>query len=1013
MIPVTLTIEGLYSYQERQTIDFSELTNAGLFGIFGAVGSGKSTILEAISFALYGDTERLNSREKRSYNMMNLKSNRMYIAFDFYNHENELFRVTREFSRNSKRFEDVKAGNVVFYEWKNNEWFPLEHTDAEQIIGLSYSNFKRTIIIPQGQFKEFLELGPSERTAMMKEIFQLERFDLFEKASRLNAQNNQEKALLEGQLKGYEAVSREDIDAKKEASINLKQQYAEQQKHFDKINEEFQRLKALKQDFDTLSEKKTAFSRLEQQEPVIAKQEENLQLFERVSKVFGQLLKDIATATSVLNTKQEELNKIRQEKLRKEEDLKSVEQQFQEITSLFEQLSKRKTEENDWEQAIRILHLTGETEQLSERLQKGKAAVEKAENEEKVLQQQLQGMEREIALLKSKKIDSQVLIAAGNWFSKIQQLNENCENQKLKIKQKEKEIQDIEAEFKTNEIVPETFESTFQAQQETLKTKQRELEAQKSALEVQQKLAHYSNTLQNGVPCPLCGALEHPDIAKADDVSAELKSVLQRLEELKQTEISWNDRGKLFERLADRKSQLQHDLKQLESHLKEIEESIHAHHQLFEWKEFDAQKPELFSEKQQESLLIERQTEEKNRQLEAIRAAVENQRMSIEKYKKALEGFTLELTAKKSEIETNEKNLKILDRTAFVSVTKEESEKILNDLKIENQRIEEQHKLISERRNELQKESAVLDSQVEVFSQQLKSEKDKNAELNNELQAKLQQQGFTSQNEVEVILNRQLDAEAERKEIQDFRIQLETLRNAIADLEKKFETVVYSEERFGEETEKWQSEREKLMESNDRVVKAEMEVNRLERAFEEKRELLEKFDGFRKREEQLNVMCNLFKGAGFVQYVSSVYLKQLCDMANVRFHRMTRNQLSLHLNSDHNFEIIDYLNEGKSRSVKTLSGGQSFQVSLSLALALAESVQANAKADRNFFFIDEGFGTQDPESVNIIFETLLNLNKENKIVGIISHVEELKERMPKSLRVENDPETGSKVSSER
>ena len=156
-------------------------------------------------------------------------------------------------------------------------------------------------------------------------------------------------------------------------------------------------------------------------------------------------------------------------------------------------------------------------------------------------------------------------------------------------------------------------------------------------------------------------------------------------------------------------------------------------------------------------------------------------------------------------------------------------------------------------------------------------------------------------------------------------------------------------------------------------------------------------------------MRNLFNSAGFVQYVSSIYLKQLCDNANVRFHRMTRNQLSLKMNDNNDFEIIDYLNEGRSRSVKTLSGGQSFQVSLSLALALAESVQTNAKSEKNFFFIDEGFGTQDADAVNIVFETLMSLQKENRIVGIISHVDELKDRIPVALQITKDEERGSLI----
>jgi len=116
MLPLYLTIEGIYSYQERQHIDFTSLTSAGLFGIFGTVGAGKSSILEAITYALYGETERLNKADKRGYNMMNLKSNHIYIEFEFLNFENRQLRVVREFKRNSKKFEDVKTPTVQFYE---------------------------------------------------------------------------------------------------------------------------------------------------------------------------------------------------------------------------------------------------------------------------------------------------------------------------------------------------------------------------------------------------------------------------------------------------------------------------------------------------------------------------------------------------------------------------------------------------------------------------------------------------------------------------------------------------------------------------------------------------------------------------------------------------------------------------------------------------------------------------------------------------------------------------------
>ena len=82
---------------------------------------------------------------------------------------------------------------------------------------------------------------------------------------------------------------------------------------------------------------------------------------------------------------------------------------------------------------------------------------------------------------------------------------------------------------------------------------------------------------------------------------------------------------------------------------------------------------------------------------------------------------------------------------------------------------------------------------------------------------------------------------------------------------------------------------------------------------------------------------------------------------------------------------------------------------MSLALALAESVQTNAKSEKNFFFIDEGFGTQDADAVNIVFETLMSLQKENRIVGIISHVDELKDRIPVALQITKDEERGSLI----
>jgi exonuclease SbcC len=140
-----------------------------------------------------------------------------------------------------------------------------------------------------------------------------------------------------------------------------------------------------------------------------------------------------------------------------------------------------------------------------------------------------------------------------------------------------------------------------------------------------------------------------------------------------------------------------------------------------------------------------------------------------------------------------------------------------------------------------------------------------------------------------------------------------------------------------------------------------------------------------------------------------VHLQQLCNAANERFYKLTQQKLRLEVSESNNFLVRDFMNNGQLRSVKTLSGGQKFQAALSLALALADSIQIHSKSKQNFFFLDEGFGSLDNESLGMVFETLRSLRKENRIVGIISHVQEMQQEIDTCLNIVNDEETGSRI----
>lgn len=1009
MIPIQLTLEGLYSYQERQKINFENLTEAGLFGIFGSVGSGKSSILEAISFALYGETERLNSRDKRAYNMMNLKSNKSYIEFDFINFENKKFRATREFKRNSKNFEDVKTPSVTFYEWKNENWIPLEHSNAEKLVGLSYANFKRTIIIPQGQFKEFLELGATDRTNMMKEIFSLQRFDLQNNVSVLNSKNKSELDQLEGQLKGFEEVNEEQILIQKD-NLKIEQQKFENVKiQFKKIEEKYIKLKSLKEDFEILNQKKSEFDKLNQQKKEIDILETKTEVFDKVFRIFTPLISEKNKLQKEISEQQK--NKENQFKIVQETEIRfeDVKNKLSAIQPKFEALNQSKTQENDLSLILQMQKFSGEIETLKERTKKGSEKVKEVETHQKLFQQKIEDFSKNAELLKPKKLDSNLLLNVGNWFSEKKKLKENLQNQTGKIDSIKIEIGKISEDLKPFEINPETFRNDFKTQTETLENQKKILSEKRNHLEVQQKLAHFANELHDGESCPLCGALEHPNIVEFDDVNSELNEIQKKIEQIEIQKEKIQKQSLETEKILDRKKIFEEQQKSEEENLKLIQTQIEEHLKNFIWTEFNSENQNDFEEKRQQSFAIEKQIEELNQQIGLEQKNLEKERENLDNYNKALEKFRLDEAKKEEQIKTNETNLKLLSWLDYEKKPILETEEIYNKLSQSNRETEENYLKLNKEKEEISPkltEQKTIVDQLEKRISELEKEISDNKIL---IENSLSEQKFNTLEETLQILAQEINVQETRNQIQQFKIQFEIVKNDILNLEAKLKDFSFDEEQFAETENQFKAFENDLKIVNDSVVKIATEIERLEKEFKKKEDLLKNLSQLQKRAENLKIMTNLFKGAGFVQYVSSIYLRQLCDHANVRFHRMTRNQLSLQLNESNDFEIIDYLNEGRSRSVKTLSGGQAFQVSLSLALALAESVQTNAQSEKNFFFIDEGFGTQDLESVNIVFETLMNLQKENRIVGIISHVEELKEKIPVSLNITKDEERGSLI----
>ena len=1006
MLPLKLTIEGLYSYQTRQTIDFSELTQAGLFGIFGAVGSGKSSILEAVSFALYGETERMNSKDSRAYNMMNLRSNRSFIEFDFQNYENRTFRAVREFRRNAKRFDDVKVYNTCFYEKKNGEWIPLEHTNASQILGLSYENFKRTIIIPQGQFKEFLELGARDRTQMMKEIFGLHKYDLQDKVSTKVSETKYDLAELEGKLGTFEEVSGELINQKNEELNLSKINFGKEKEVHNQLETNFQKLKNLKTDFDNLKIKEAEFIIKETENEKFQKLEQRLEVFETAERNFKSLLTERKRLSSEItqNVKTQESTKSEFDVL--SETLNQLKQNISALENDFAQLENSKQKAVDLLNVSKVLDFKTQKNLLLERIEKGEKTISDSKQKEIEIQKTIDVESKSISDLKSKKTDTKILMEVESWFQIRQNYQTELSNFQKNILSKSEEI--AKQQILLNEF-PENWKGEFSSRNIVLNEKKLNHQNKKSHLELVQKLSEFAQNIEDGKPCPLCGSLEHPEILVSENVSGSMKSLNAEIVEIEKSIEKIKTDEKQIEKILELKQLLENQKVELENQKEESDKKRRLHSDQFIWNQFDKEDETQFSTQKTEAFALEQKISSAEKLLDEHRRTLENQQKETKRFEEAIVDFKNKKISLETSISDLKQSLKVLDFKDFESANSSEIKSESENLSIKNSSVENQYKQFQKDLLETTPKVASKETLLSQISKQIDELQKAKGEIDENLESVLSKSSFSNLEEIETILSQDLDIQTSRKEIQDFKISFSTLKEIINSLKLKLKESNFDESDFVAKENDFLISQENISQLQKQLTIIEQQLLDFQKSFETKKELILEQNKLLLRKAGLDTLSNLFKGAGFVQYVSSIYLKQLCDNANIRFHRMTRNQLSLQVNDKNEFEIIDYLNEGKTRSVKTVSGGQSFQVSLSLALALAESVQSQAKSERNFFFIDEGFGTQDPESVNLVFETLMNLQKENRIVGIISHVEELKEKIPISLNITKDEETGSKI----
>ncbi|MEO0470191.1 MAG: SMC family ATPase [Bacteroidota bacterium] len=1022
MIPISLSIEGLYSYRSKQEIDFQQLTEAQLFGIFGPTGSGKSAILEAITFALYGQSARLNQRDNRGYNMMNLRSDRLQIEFVF-----EANEVTYQFvvqgRRNRKRFDDVRSMDRRAFRLEEGELVPLDIIDASSILGLSYDNFRRTIIIPQDKFQEFLQLGETERTRMLKEIFHLERFELAGKVKRLEEKNRlhlNEKETLLLQLETITDTAQQALVGQIATEEN---QLSEEQKRQQKLDKEQQQFEALQQLFSKIEAQQKLLLELNGQNEAFTQKEQQLQAYEQCLIDFKPLLDRRTELQEQLQSVQQQLSGKKSALTDSEKDLGKSEQLFAKIESEFQQRDQYLRQAEELRRMIELKQLHKLFSDKQQRQEKGEKMLEDLRAEISSSRSKIDSIRQQQKGLQDNLPDISDVMSVQSWFTGKREIDNQLRNHRKSLsslqqdqealdRDKKKHLEQLSLDRRQFELSISDLMVLLEKEEESLSLRKEQADQELADTLLSAQLKQLQEQLVEGEPCPLCGSVHHVDKPDFGNVAFYAEKAREQLKSIEGDSLTLQKVMASLQAIRQQWDKLDQQIAEQKNMIQELESDLARKMTAFVWPQFNREDETSVQLHLDRFRTSEAELKKLEQEKQAIETSISDQQNRQETYAQALKDIQADAQKLMVDFEAKKGGLRHrrFDEEAAKSDAQLQSES--DQARQQHDSIAETHRTYQDRLKRLRENTAKLKGEIQVLHKQEQDLTARMAQQVKEIEQQLVEADFETLAEVEACLKQNWNLSAEKESIRRFRQALHAAREKQAELQAEAKGKSFDQAAFIQLQEKLATLAEQIADRQIRIGSLRNELTRMEADLTRKKALLKEQQQLEVRAEDLRTLRNLFRSSGFVNFVSTIYLQNICRAANDRFMRLTRGALRLEKAVDsNNFEVIDQLNGGKRRSVKTLSGGQTFQASLCLALALADQVQQQATAPQNFFFLDEGFGSQDKQSLQIIFDTLKSLRQENRIVGVISHVEEMQQEIGACLLISNDGDTGSVIRS--
>ena len=1021
MLPKKIIMENFGPFVHEE-VDFDEMTEAPLFLISGKTGAGKTTIFDAITFALYGDASGgvRSSNEIRSSFAEPTEETRVQFIFEHQGRKYSIERWPKQtLAKKNGKGETTKNQKVQLsiFNDKGQEAEAYTKVDAVneviyQILNLQKDQFRQIVMLPQGEFRTFLNANSTEKETVLRSLFgtsfyrqftenlKLQKCELEKSVSEMTTRIDQlfQQVLAEKGVTYEESLNlaREYLLLEEQELLKSQTELAEKQAKQKALQQQLQRAKELSESFRQEQETRQQLQKIEADLP--HQEEKKKQL------VHGRELEKIRPTYDRIQELVKQQIQQTDEATENQQRAAELEQQYSECqkqTTDFEQQSAEwQTKEQQLQSLNALLPLVKQKEQLMK--QKTELTDKQAKQQERLSEiiQQIKVHEEKIKLLETKQNTEKMWQDRRYEELQFQQTVTHLQQSAKDIFDQQEEEED--QQIKLAQLVEKASRTSNQLTSEVADYKK--LKSQWASAEI----ARLSMDLLPGEPCPVCGSKEHPNPAQHAELTTDNLGQLQvaletqetRIKQLElireQAEAQYEVGIKTFDQLQEDRSAAQ---KAQEEQINTLQATFADYYQL----EVGADLSELvifLRERQKETDERLAEINESKQTLLDLKAEIDNNQA------KKLESET-SLNVVKGELQTLEGRLSSIEEQ-----TKEWQLPTLEAHIVELQgKIDEYHTHLQAHQalvKELEQQHIRLQENHKLLAKQ----QQETAENLQKFQTSLQQQLTEADLALEQLVAAPVDLSRLEQEITEFDQQLLLLK----DRQSRLAEVIKDQEK------------PELDELQTLVTSCEAEVTQFqqqhyakESQLQQQRTLIEKIEGLQAQSkeqlDELNQMLQLYQTMNgdnpqkisLERYVLQWYLAEVLQCANQQLNQLTKGRYRFELkqetgrskgNTGLEINVYDD-NAGATRSSHTLSGGESFIAALSLALGLAEVIQSQAGGVAiEALFIDEGFGSLDEEALEMAMEALESIENAGRMIGIISHVRELKERIPQQIIVE-------------